>query len=133
MVDSDLIAFLVALNTGAGVHLGNAPQDAPYPVVVVRNAGSRQRMTTQGTPLFHQPTFAIHVLHHGLTPQGTGGYDDALPIAWTIHDALRSLRGMMGDTRVAVTRITSAPRDISEIEGDKVTRWLQQDVVITHY
>lgn len=136
VVDSDLVAFIIALNTDAGsrVHLGNPPQDVTYPAVVIRNAGGRQRLTTQGTPLFKNPTYSIHVLHHGLKPAGTGGYADALPIAWAIRDALQALRGTMGSTNVAATRVIADPRDISETtDGDKVTRWLQQEVVITHY
>jgi hypothetical protein len=134
MIEEDLRADIVALNTSAGsrVHIGNAPQGTLYPVVILRRTGGNTPTTLGGAPLFTRTSFSIHILHKGKVESGVGGYSDAVPVASAIRDRFHGFHGAMGDTDVASARITSDVVDASEIDGDKVTRWLQQDVLIVH-
>lgn len=118
MIDQDLVAYLVTLATGAGsrVYLGNAPQNVTYPCVVVRRTGGSQPRSIGGTPLFERSEFSVSVI--------ADNYADSYPIANTIRDALKSYRATMGETVIHVSKCTLFPTDQSEIDGDKVTRWV---------
>ena len=126
MIDQDLIAYIAALGTVAGdrVHLGNAPQGAPEPFVVVRRTGGNTPKTLGGLSLFPRAQFSINTI--------ANVYAEAYPVANSIHTALHGFRGTMGDTEVQIARALSEPADGSEIDGDKVIRWLTQDVLIVH-
>lgn len=126
MIDQDLVAFVIALNTSAGsrVHLGNAPQGADEPFVVIRRTGGTQPQTLGGVKLFSRAQFSINTI--------ANVYSQAYPAANAIHAALHGYRGSMGDTEVQIARAISEPADGSEIDGDKVIRWLTQDVLIVH-
>lgn len=134
MIDQDLVAFIIALGTGAGsrVHMGNAPQDTAYPFVVIRRTGGTTPLTLGGQSLFARGQYAVHVLHRGKEESGAGGYNDALPIALAIQTALHGFRGAMGATTVRSSRCLQEPVDASEIDGDKVIRWLQSEFLIVH-
>lgn len=126
MIDQDLVSFVAVLGTAAAsrVHLGNAPQQSIKPFVVIRRTGGNTPRTTSGTALFSRAQFSINVI--------ADEYPGAYPTANAIRDALKSFRGTMGSTEVQSTRVLSEPSDGSEIDGDKVTRWLTQDVLIVH-
>ena len=126
MIDQDLVAFVAGLSTAAGsrVHLGNAPQNTAYPFVVIRRTGGTTPKTLGGISLFSRGQFSINVI--------AKEYADAYPIANTIHDALHGYYGTIGDTTVQSARCLSEPSDGSEIDGDKVTRWLTQDFLIVY-
>jgi hypothetical protein len=118
MIDQDLVAYLAALGTDAGtkVYLGNAPQDKALPVVVVRRIGGSQPRTIGRTPLFERSEFSVNVI--------ADNYAEAYPTANDIRDALKGYRGTMGSTEIESTKCTLFPTDQSEIDGDKVTRWV---------
>lgn len=126
MIDQDLIAYVAGLGTPAAsrVHLGNAPQDTLYPFVVIRRTGGSTPQTLGGVSLFARAQFSINVI--------AKEYADAYPTANAIHQSLHGYRGTMGATEVQSARSLSEPSDGSEIDGDKVTRWLTQDVLIVH-
>jgi hypothetical protein len=126
MIDQDLVAHIAALETAAGarVHLGNAPQNTTFPFVVIRRTGGNTPLTLGGISLFSRANFSINVI--------AKEYADAYPIANAIKDSLHGFRGVMGDTTVRSSRCVSEPSDGSEIDGDKVTRWLTQDYLIVH-
>lgn len=126
MIDQDLLAHLVALGTAAGarVHLGNAPQDTPFPFIVIRRTGGTTPRTLGGVSLFVRTNFSINVI--------AKEYADAYPIALAIKASLHGYRGTMGATDVQGSRCTNEATDVSEIDGDKVFRWLQQDYLITY-
>lgn len=135
MIEEDLVQFISDLATAAEdrVYLGNAPPKVKWPYVVLRRSGGRTGRTLDGTPVFIQAPFSIHVLHLGLEQTGTGGYAEALPIANAIKDALNEFDpGAMGGTIVESARVQSEPIDTSEIDGDKKTCWLQMEVLIVH-
>lgn len=126
MIDQDLVAYLAALGTAAGtrVHIGNAPQDTAYPFIVIRRTGGNTPKTLGNISLFARAQFSINVI--------AKEYADAYPIANAIKDQLHGFRGVMGSTTVSSSRCVSDPADGSEIDGDKVTRWLSQDYLIVH-
>jgi hypothetical protein len=126
MIDQDLVAYIISLGTAAGsrVHLGNAPQGVVYPFVVIRRTGGNTPKTLGGVSLFSRAQFSINVI--------AKEYSDAYPVANAIRDALHGFRGTMGSTNVQSARCIAEPSDGSEIDGDKVTRWLTQDVLIVH-
>jgi hypothetical protein len=126
MIDQDLVAYLKLLGTAAGtrVHLGNAPQDTPFPFVVIRRTGGNTPKTLGNVSLFSRAQFSINVI--------AKEYADAYPIANTIKDSLHGFSGTMETTSVKSSRCTAEPADGSEIDGDKVTRWLTQDFLIVH-
>lgn len=134
MIDQDLVAFIVALGTGAAdrVYTGNAPQGTLHPFVVVRRTGGTTPLTLGGRSLFARSQYAAHVIHKGKEESGAGGYNDALPIALTIQSNLHGFRGAMGSTTVQSARCLQEPVDASEIDGDKVIRWLQSEFLIVH-
>lgn len=131
-IDKDFIAFLVALATAAGdrVHLGNAEQGEPKPVVVVRRTGGQRPRTLSGRALFERSEYAVHVL--------CDDYADAYPVAAAILDRLAGTRttpvfvGTMGQTSIKSTRCTRHPSDQSEIDGDKVIRWVEMGFQFMH-
>jgi hypothetical protein len=126
VIDQDLVAYLAALGTDAAarVYLGNAPQNNEYPLVVVRRTGGSQPKTLRGTALFERSEFSVNVF--------AGNYADAYPIANAIRDALKHYVGDLGDTPIASSRCTQFPTDQSEIEGDKVTRWVALGFLFMH-
>lgn len=124
MIDQDLVAFIAALGTAAGtrVHIGNAPQDTPFPFVVIRRTGGNTPLTLGSVPLFSRVQFSMVVI--------AKEYADAYPTANAIKSVLHGFHGAMGSTTVRSSRCVSDPSDGSEIEGDKVTRALTQDYLI---
>lgn len=126
MIDQDLVAYLAALGTAAGtrVHIGNAPQDSAYPFIVIRRTGGNTPQTLGAISLFARAQFSINVI--------AKEYSDAYPTANAIKTALHGFRGAMGSTTVQSSRCVSDPADGSEIDGDKVTRWLSQEYLIVH-
>lgn len=126
MIDQDLVAFVAGLETAASdrVYTGNAPQNAPKPFIVIRRAGGNTPLTLGGVSLFVRSRFSLNVI--------ANEYADAFPIANTIKAQLHGFRGLMGATTVQSSRCISDPADGSEIDGDKVTRWLAQDYLIVH-
>lgn len=126
MIDQDLIAYVVSLATAAEarVYLGNAPQNTPLPLVVVRRIGGGQPRSLNNTPLFERSQFSVNVL--------ADNYADSYPIANAIRDALKGFRGMMVTTPVESSQCTLFPIDQSEIDGDKVTRWVASNYSFMH-
>jgi hypothetical protein len=129
MIDTDFIAHLVELDTSAGqkVYTGNAPQGAAKPLIVVRRASGEQPLTLGGTPLFQRATFDVNVL--------TDDYPTAYPIANEIRQALHGFRGLLGGTGgtdVKSCRCISFPADQSEIDGDRVIRWVQSSYLFVY-
>ena len=126
MIDQDLVAYVASLGTAAGtrVHLGNAPQGTVFPFVVIRRTGGNTPQTLGGTKLFSRANFSVNVI--------AKEYSDAYPAAISIKNALHGYVGTMGETSVQSARILSEPSDGSEIDGDKVIRWLAQDLLIVH-
>jgi len=124
MIDQDLVTHIKSLATAAGtrVHLGNAPQDTALPVIVIRRTGGTTPQTLGGVSLFSRAQFSINVI--------ANEYADAYPTANAIKTSLHGFRGEMGTTVVQSSRCVSEPADGSEIDGDKVTRWLTQDYLI---
>lgn len=122
MIDNDLPEHIVELDTKAGtkVYTGNAPQGALRPFVVIRRTTGERPLTLNSVGLFQRAQFDVHVI--------TEDYVDAYPIANAIRDALHGFRGLLGGTggtEVQSCRCTSFPSDQSEIDGDRVTRWVQ--------
>lgn len=126
MIDQDLVAYLAALGTAAGsrVYLGNAPQAKEYPLVVVRRTGGSQPKVLGSATLFQRSEFVVNVI--------TDVYSEAYPVANTITDALKNYRGTMVSTAIETSRCTLFPTDQSEIEGDKVTRWVAMGFLFMH-
>lgn len=126
MIDQDFVAALAALGTGAStrVYLGTAPQENSYPLVVVRRTGGSQPKSLRGTPLFERSEFSVNVF--------SNNYADAYPIANSIRDAYKHYTGAMGGTSIVSSRCTLFPTDQSEIEGDKVTRWVALSFLFMH-
>jgi hypothetical protein len=129
MIDQDLLTHIIGLDTEAGskVYTGNAPQGIPRPFVVIRRASGEQPLTLGGTGLFQRATFDVHVI--------TDDYPDAYPIATAIRSALHGFRGALGSTGgadVKSCRCTSFPSDQSEIDGDRVTRWVQMSFLFVY-
>jgi hypothetical protein len=135
MIDQDLVTFVKDLDTPAGdrVHIGNAPQGTPKPFVVIRRTGGNTPKTLGGLTLFARAQFSINVIVKGKDEAGAGGYNEAMPTANAICDAMKAFgKGLMATTEVEGVRVVNEPFDASEIDGDKVIRWLTQDVLITH-
>lgn len=126
MIDQDLVTYIKALATPAGsrVHLGNAPQDSPRPFIVIRRTGGTTPKTLGGVSLFSRGQFSINVI--------SDAYADSYPTANAIKDALHGFTGLIETTEVQSARCISEPSDGSEIEGDKVTRWLTQDFLFVY-
>lgn len=122
MIDTDLRTHIVELDTAAEVKIytGNAPAGIPKPFVVLRRTSGDQPLTLGGTGLFQRAQFDVHVL--------TDDYPAAYPIANAIRDELHGYRGALGGTAgtdVKSCRCVSFPSDQSEIDGDRVIRWVQ--------
>ena len=126
MIDQDLIANIVTLQTEAldRVYLGNAPQDTAMPFIVVRRTGGEQPRTLGGISLFERSEFQINVI--------ADNYADAYPAANTIRDAFKNYSGLLGSTSVKSARCTLFPVDQSEIDGDRVTRWVALSFLFMH-
>lgn len=132
MIDQDLIAYLKALSTAAGerVRLGNAQQKETLPVIVIRRTGGQTPGTLGGRRLFERSQFAVHIF--------TNEYATAYPVANAIKDALAgtrsvpAFRGTMGTTSIKSTSLIRSPSDESEIDGDKVIRWVAMEFLFMH-
>lgn len=106
------------------MHLGNAPQGTLFPFIVIRRTGGNTPKTLGGVSLFARAQFTINVI--------AKDYPDAYPTSNAIRDALHGFTGTLVTTDVQSARVISEAQDGSEIDGDKVTRWLSQDVLIVH-
>lgn len=129
MIDIDLRTHIAELDTAAGVkvYTGNAPQGTARPFVVIRRSAGEQPLTLGGTGLFQRGQFDVNVL--------TEDYPDAYPIANAIRDALHGFRGALGGTDgtdVKSARCISFPADQSEIDGDRVIRWVQASYLFVY-
>ena len=126
MIDQDLVAYLAALGTAAStrVYLGNAIQDKEFPLIVVRRTGGSQPKVLGGAPLFERSEFSVNVF--------ADNYSDAYPIENTIRDELKNYIGGLGSTTIVSSKCTLFPIDQSEIEGDKVTRWVALNFLFMH-
>jgi hypothetical protein len=128
MIDIDLRTHLIETITAADgkVYTGNAPQGVSRPFVVIRRSAGEQPLTLGGTRLFQRGQFDVNVL--------TEDYPDAYPIANAIKDALHGFRGALGagDTNVKSARCISFPADQSEIDGDRVIRWVQASYLFVY-
>lgn len=126
MIDQDLVAYLAGLGTAAAarVYLGNAPQDKLKPFVVVRRTGGSVPKTLGGVSLFERSEFSVNVI--------ADNYTDAYPTANSIRDALHGYTGAMGSTSIKSGRCTQFPTDQSEIDGDKVIRWVASSFLFMH-
>lgn len=129
MIDTDLRKHLQGLNTSAGkkIFLGNAEQGTEKPFVVIRRSSGDQPLTLGGTKLFQRAQFDVHVI--------TNDYPDAYPVVNSILNALHGYRGELGGVggaNIKSTRCISFPSDQSEIDGDKVTRWVQSTFLFVY-
>lgn len=129
MIDTDLVRHLEELGTAAGnrVYTGNAPQGGIFPFIVLRRSSGDQRLTLGGTRLFEHAQFEVHVI--------ADEYPVAYPIANAIKNELhgfRSVLGGTGGTDVKSCRCVSFPADQSEIDGDKVVRWVQASFLFVY-
>lgn len=129
MIDTDLKEHLEELDTAAGskVYTGNASQDVIKPFIVIRRSSGDQPLTLGGTTLFQRATFDVNVL--------ADEYPDAYSIANTIREALHGFRGLLGGTGgtdVKSCRCVSFPSDQSEIDGDRVIRWVQSSYLFVY-
>jgi hypothetical protein len=129
MIDTDLRTHLVELDTAAGVkvYTGNAVQGIPRPFVVIRRSSGDQPLTLRGVGLFHRAQFDVNVI--------TENYTDAYPIANAIRSELHGFRGALGGTGgadIKSCRCVSFPSDQSEIDGDRVIRWVQSSFLFVY-
>lgn len=127
MIDQDLVAFLIALGTGAAarVHTGNAPQNTAYPAIVVNRLPGTTPRSTNNTKLLSRTPFTIGVI--------AKDFAAAMPVTVLIREALDGLASeVMTDTRVHSCRCTSEPTYFEEIDGDKTLRAISQDFFFVH-
>jgi hypothetical protein len=129
MIDVDLRNHLVELATEAGekVFTGNAPSGETTPLIVIRRSSGDQPLSLDGTKLFERAQFDVNVL--------TRDYPDAYPISSAIKTALHGFRGLLGGsdgTDVKSCRCVSFPSDQSEIDGDRVIRWVQSSYLFVY-
>jgi hypothetical protein len=129
MIDTDFRTHLIELGTAAGqkVYTGNSPQGSTKPLIVIRRASGDQPLTLGGSALFQRATFDVNVL--------TDDYATVYPIANAIRQALHGFRGLLGGTGgtdVKSCRCTSFPSDQSEIDGDRVIRWVQSSYLFVY-
>lgn len=132
MIDQDFLEELAGLGTAAGdrVRLGNANQADEFPVIVVRRSGGSRPRVMNGKALFERSEFAVHVL--------TREYSTAYPVANAILNHLHGTRtargftGLMGATSVKSCRCIRFPSDESEVDGDKVVRWVAMAFLFMH-
>ena len=127
MIDQDLLAHIVALDTDAGarVHIDTVPQETQFPVIAFRRSGgSNTPMTLDGIKLFTRTNIDVEVL--------AKRQEDAYPVALAVRDSLHGYVGAMGSTQVQSSRCISEPSNISAVEGDKVFRGLVASYLIVH-
>lgn len=129
MIDTDLRSHIVDLDTQAGVkvYTGNSPQGVPPPFVVIRRSAGEQPLSLDGTRLFERAQFDVNVL--------TEDYTAAYPIANAIRNALHGFRGVLGGTDgadVKSCRCVSFPSDQSDVDGDRVIRWVQASYLFVY-
>jgi hypothetical protein len=129
MIDIDLRTHIVELDTSAGtkVFTGEAPQGLGRPYIVIRRSAGDQPVALNGTKLFLRGQFDVNVL--------TEDYPAAYPIANAIRDVLHGFRGVLGGTGgtdVKSCRCVSFPSDQSEIDGDRVIRWIQASYLFVY-
>jgi hypothetical protein len=129
MIDTDLIQHLVELDTAAKekVYTGNAPQGVNGPLIVVRRSAGEQPLTLGGTKLFERAQFDVNVI--------TDSYPTAYPVSNAIKAALHGFRGLLGGTGgtdVKSCRCVSFPSDQSEIDGDRIVRWVQSSYLFVY-
>jgi hypothetical protein len=126
MIDTDLLAFVVSMNTAAGnrVHLESPPQEDNLPLVVLRRAGGEQPGTTQGRRLWERSTIEVNVLGKS--------HSQSYPIMAAIRDALHGFKGLIGTTQVHESRCISFPDHITEIDGDNRRRWITAQFRFLH-
>ncbi len=129
MIDTDLIRHLEQLGTEARsqVYTGNAPEGVRNPFIVLRRSAGNQPITLGGTKLFERAQFDVHVI--------ADEYPMAYPISNAIKNELHGFRGVLGGTGgadVKSCRCVSFPADQSEIDGDKVVRWIQASYLFVY-
>jgi hypothetical protein len=129
MIDTDLRQHLIELDTdvGNGVYIGSAPQGVSRKFVVIRRSAGEQPLTLAGIGLFQRAQFDVSVI--------TDEYPSAYPVANSIRNALHGFRGYLGGTGgtdVKSCRCVSFPSDQSEIDGDRVTRWVQSTYLFVY-
>lgn len=127
MIDTDLVSYIKELGTAAEerIHLGNIPQGGVLPAVVIRRSGGSQPKTLGGVALFQRSHFVVNVL----TPDD---YGIVYPIVNAIFDALKSFSGELIATKVQSSRCIAFPSDKSEIDGDRVVRWVEAEYLFVH-
>ena len=126
MIDTDLLAFVVNLNTAAGnrVHMESPAQEDNLPLVVLRRAGGDQPSTTTRIRLWQRSTFEVNVLGQSHT--------QSYPIMTQVRAALDGFKGTIGTTRVHDCRCSSFPDHITEIDGDNRRRWITAQFRFLH-
>jgi hypothetical protein len=126
MIDTDLLAHIISMNTGAGsrVHLESPPQEDLLPLVVLRRSGGDQPNTTTGRKLWERSGFEINVLGQS--------HSQSYPIMAAIRAQLHGFKGMIGTTRVHECRCVSFPDHITEIDGDNRRRWITSQFRFLH-
>jgi len=126
MIDTDLLDFVIALNTPAGsrVHLESSPQEAAMPLIVLRRAGGEQPISTGGRALWERSTFETNVLG--------ASHADSYPIMSVLRTTLHGFRGVMGDTLIHDCRCIAFPDHVTEIDGDSRRRWITAQFRFLH-
>lgn len=126
MIDTDLLQFVIAMNTAAEnrVHMESPPQIDLVPIVVLRRAGGDQPATTGGRKLMERSTFEVNVLGKSHT--------ESYPIMAQIRTALHGFKGMIGTTLVRDCRCISFPDHITEVDGDARRRWITAQFRFLH-
>lgn len=129
MIDTHLRVHLVELETAASgrVYTGNAPQGVAKPLVVIRRSAGEHPVTLSGTKLFQRATFDVNVI--------ADDYAVAYPVVNEILEVLHGFRGFLGGTGgtdVKSCRCISFPSDQSEIDGDRVIRWVQSSYLFVY-
>lgn len=129
MIDTNLRQHLIELDTQAGneVYIGNAGQAAKKPFIVIRRSAGEQPITLGGARLFQRAQFDVNVI--------TDDYPKAYPIANAILNAFHGFRAVLGGTGgtdVKSCRCVSFPSDQSEIDGDRVIRWVQSTYLFVY-
>ena len=126
MIDTDLLAFVIAMDTGAGsrVNLESPSQVDVMPLVVLRRSGGELPATTEGRSLWERSTFEVNVLG--------ASHEQSYPIMSAIRSTLHGFKGVMGTTRVHDCRCVSFPDHITEIDGDSRRRWITAQFRFLH-
>lgn len=127
MIDTDLIAHIQGLATGAGarVYYGNAPQDPTLPLVVVSVVSRQDQRALSGELIYTRSVFRLDFFGKI--------YDDVHAIATAVDASLNNFRGALGTTTtVLIGRRESFGPDLSEVEGDKTLRHLPAEYSFAH-